>query len=113
MSKKLKHALHNALHSWVGPGGGYETDIRDLEEGKYSVRDLPNLYRALVEFGGQMDLKDIKGSITVRDVRVCKGRRHYRGREYLIKVVSEREVAFGFVRIVQWKGKKFVTIEVI
>ncbi len=113
MPKKLKHVLHNALHSWVGPGGGYDADTDHLKDGKYSVRNLPTLYRTLVEFGEHVDLRDIRGSVVVRNVCICKGRRHYRGREYLIKVASGTEVAFGFVRVVRWKEDKMATVEVV
>lgn len=113
MLKKLKHVLHNALHSWVGVLPYYEKDSRILKEGKYSLREIPGLYSKIIEFGKEEGLGKVKGSVIVRDVCICKGRRHYRGREYLIKVASGIEVAFGFVRVVRWKEDKMATVEVV
>ena len=110
---KLQHVLHNALHSWVGPVGGYNSDSAYLSEGRYDIKDLKNLYEKLREVAAEIGVREIKGSVVVKDVCICVGRRHYRGKEYLIKLVGEGKVAFARVLVAYWGASQLLRIDIL
>ncbi len=110
---KLHNVVHNALRSWAGPTGGYESDTSSLEEGVYPLPSLKNLYDILKQYAGEEGIEGIKGRVIVKEICVCEGKKHYKGKEYLLKVVVGNNVIFARLRVTFHYSEKKVELDTL